>query len=310
MFYNTENFFDTIDDPHKTDNEFLPGSKLKWNTKKYFNKIKRISSVIDSVGGPDFPTLVGMCEVENETCIKDLIAFSVLKKCNYGYLVTNSPDVRSIDVALLFDKDQFTLKSHKEISATNPDLPENKTRNILHAVLQSKTKELIHVFVNHWPSMIGGEAESEPRRIYAAAQLRKCIDSLLKNNVDTKILVMGDFNETPDKKAVREILGAQEINVQQAHMFNPFASLAVAGQGTHYYKNEWSVLDQIIISPAFYKNSKLHYKHNSAAIFKHDMVLYTAPKKLVKYPNRTFKGTKYFNGYSDHLPVYLILTQQ
>jgi endonuclease/exonuclease/phosphatase family metal-dependent hydrolase len=307
MFYNTENFFDTIDDPHKSDNEFLPGSKLTWNSKKYFNKIRNLSLVIDSVGGPEFPALVGLCEVENETCIKDLVNSEKLANVNYGFYVTNSPDVRSIDVALLYDKDIFQLMKTREISATNPALPENKTRNILYAVLKYK-KEQLHVFVNHWPSMRDGEEQSEPRRDYAAKQLRHVIDSVLKNQPDAKIIVMGDFNETPVKNAIAKTLSAGSTATgKDVILENPFLDLAVRGEGTHYYNKEWNVLDQVMISRGLLNEKGIHYKKASATIFKNDLVLYTAPKLKVKLPNRTFKGTKYFNGFSDHLPVYIKL---
>ena len=42
MFYNVENLFDTINDPMKSDNEFLPGSAKKWNSEKYNQKIDSV----------------------------------------------------------------------------------------------------------------------------------------------------------------------------------------------------------------------------------------------------------------------------
>jgi predicted extracellular nuclease len=306
MFYNSENFFDTIDDPHKSDNEFLPGAKLKWNSEKYFNKIKNLSAVIDSVvPGKALPGLVGMCEVENETVIADLISHSRLKDGGYKFKVTNSPDVRSIDVALLYDTKIFKLISFREISATNPDLPENKTRNILFATLLFNQKETLHVFVNHWPSMRDGEAESEPRRVYAAKQLRKVVDSLFKKDAAVKIIIMGDLNETPDKEAVSTVL-----NEGEKLFFNPFKKISDEKTGgTHYYNKEWNVLDQILLSKAAFTDNKKACRicYQSAGIFKKDLVLYTVQKTGEKLPNRTFKGTKYYNGFSDHLPVYVKL---
>jgi len=38
VFYNLENFFDTINDPEVKDDEFTPEGPKKWNTAKY-NKI-------------------------------------------------------------------------------------------------------------------------------------------------------------------------------------------------------------------------------------------------------------------------------
>lgn len=308
MFYNTENFFDTINDPNKLDEEFLPEAKANWNSKKYFSKINHLATVIDSVGGANFPALVGLCEVENETVIKDLIKYSQLKNANYQFKVTNSPDVRSIDVALLFNAKLFKLLSYKEISATNPDLPEKKTRNILFVTLLFNKKEKIYVFVNHWPSMIGGEENSEPRRVYAAQQLKKEIDALKKNDPVAKIFVMGDFNETPGKDAITKTLSADSLsfNNDKSHLVNPFYNLSTTGKGTHYYGKEWSVLDQIMFSPAVTKTNGLRYQQNSCNRFFNDLVLYTN-KAGEKMPNRTYSGEKYFGGYSDHLAVFIKL---
>jgi predicted extracellular nuclease len=305
MFYNTENFFDTIDDPHKSDNEFLPSSEKQWNTERYFNKIKNLSAVIDSVvPGKDVPALVGLCEVENETCLKDLTQNSSIKKNNYKFLITNSPDVRSIDVALLYDSKLFSLVSFKEISATNPMLPENKTRNILYAKLLFKGKETVHVFVNHWPSMRDGVENSEPRRIYAAQQLRKQIDSLGAGN---KIIVMGDFNEAPASPALEAAFSNSKCGIK-----NMLVDLSEKGFGTHYFNKEWKVLDQIFVSGELLNQKssggKLKTRQSEpAGIFFNDLVLYEAPRLKIKLPNRTFTGKKYHNGYSDHLAVFLKL---
>ncbi|MBC7862886.1 MAG: endonuclease [Bacteroidia bacterium] len=313
MFYNTENFFDTIDDPNKNDNEFLPSDKHNWNSEKYFSKINHLAAVIDSVGGKGFPALIGMCEVENETAVGDLIKYSVLKKVGYDFKVTNSPDIRSIDVALLYDKKLFKLLSFKEVSATNPELPENKTRNILFATLLFNKKERVHVFVNHWPSMRDGEENSEPRRVYAATQLRKQIDSIKKAEPLAKIFVMGDFNETPDKEGIYKTLEAKGQdsvlkNNSASVLINPFYNLSKTGKGTHYYQKEWAVLDQLMFSfPVLNSEKGLRYTSGSADRFYNPMVLFTAQKSGETFPNRTYSGTKYHNGYSDHLAVFIKL---
>ncbi|MBP5583449.1 MAG: endonuclease/exonuclease/phosphatase, partial [Bacteroidales bacterium] len=46
MSYNVENLFDTIDNPLKNDNEFLPSAKREWNSYRYQKKLTNISKVI------------------------------------------------------------------------------------------------------------------------------------------------------------------------------------------------------------------------------------------------------------------------
>lgn len=307
--YNCENFFDTKDDPNKNDDEFLPTSKLKWDDERYMNKLNKVAQVLDStVSGEALPTIIGLVEIENLDVLKDLIAKSQFANKNYDAVCTDSPDERSIDVGLLFDKNAFQLVEFKELNATNPDLGDYKTRNVLHATLKSKKGELVHVFVNHWPSRREGVEASEPRRVFAAQQVRNKINEIQAKDINAKIIVMGDFNDHPDNKSVQETLMAKDKPTDKKELFNPYASLDANKQGTHYFDKEWRVLDQIIISQGLTTAKKgFKYKANSANILKKDFVLYKNPKTGEERPNRTYSGEKYFNGYSDHLAVYLEL---
>ena len=48
-FYNVENLFDTIDDPLKNDEQFLPGGDYRWNTERYNAKLEAVSSITKSL---------------------------------------------------------------------------------------------------------------------------------------------------------------------------------------------------------------------------------------------------------------------
>ena len=115
-FYNCENFFDTKDDPNKKDDEFLPESPLKWDETRFMNKLTKVAQVLDStVAGDGLPALVGLVEIENKEVLEELVSKSQFKTKSYGVLSTDSPDERSIDVGLLYDKSVFTLVDFKEI---------------------------------------------------------------------------------------------------------------------------------------------------------------------------------------------------
>jgi len=49
-FYNLENLYDTINDPHKNDEEFLPQGKNAWNTEKYLTKLHNMAYAISTIG--------------------------------------------------------------------------------------------------------------------------------------------------------------------------------------------------------------------------------------------------------------------
>jgi endonuclease/exonuclease/phosphatase family metal-dependent hydrolase len=308
-FYNCENFFDTKDDPAKKDEEFLPQSPLKWDSTRFMNKLFKIAEVLDStVSGPGLPALVGLVEIENKEVLDELVSKSQLKKTSYGVLATDSPDERSIDCGLLYDKSVFTLIDFQEINATNPSLGDYKTRNILFATVKATNGDIFYVFVNHWPSRREGQKESEPRRVFAAEQVRNKINELQKKDQKAKVIVMGDFNDHPDDVSVLKTLKASDKPKDKSELYNPYQTLDAMKQGTHYYDKEWRVLDQIIVSQGFI-NARKGYKFDpkNAHILRKDFVLFKNQKTGEEKPNRTFSGEKYHNGYSDHLSVYITL---
>jgi hypothetical protein len=50
MFYNTENFFDIVNDTLYNDEEYLPTAVKKWNYAKYLEKTRNIFQVIAATG--------------------------------------------------------------------------------------------------------------------------------------------------------------------------------------------------------------------------------------------------------------------
>jgi len=308
-FYNCENFFDTKDDPNKKDDEFLPESTLKWDETRFMNKLTKVAQVLDStVAGDGLPTLVGLVEIENKEVLEELVSKSQFKTKSYGVLSTDSPDERSIDVGLLYDKSVFTLVEFKELNATNPALGDYKTRNVLFATLKATNSDVIYVFVNHWPSRREGEKESEPRRVFAAEQVRNKINELQKKDPKAKVIVMGDFNDHPDNNSILNTLKASDKPKEKGDLYNAYQTLDAAKQGTHYYDKEWRVLDQIIVSQAFI-GAKKGYKFDpkNAHILRKDFVMFKNAKTGEEKPSRTYSGEKYYNGYSDHLSIYITL---
>lgn len=306
-FYNQENLFDTIDDPNKNDNEFLPTAKKGWNTEKYTSKINNMAKVISGINNEQAPDIIGMCEVENGTVLNDIAQNKQLKKANYQYVHIDGPDERSIDNALLFKKGSFKLISSKSV---NVPLENTKTRDVLLVHLQAKNKAQIVVLVNHFPSRIGGEEKSEPRRLAAAQVVRNICDSLYQLNPQENIVIMGDFNDEPNNKSMDSVLRAKanEYDLNNGNLYNAMYELKQNNEGSHYYKGHFSMLDQIIISSSITNcTGTICYQKSSATIYKQPWMV-EAEGKYKGAPFRTFIGDKFVGGYSDHLPVYIMLT--
>jgi predicted extracellular nuclease len=306
-FYNQENLFDTLDDPHKNDNVFLPQGKNSWNTQKYRQKIDHMARVIASMNNGKGADLLGMCEVENDLVLNDLTRDPQLLPMRYKFVHIEGPDERSIDNALIYQSNKLSLVSAIAYPVVFPQNPLSKTRDILLVKLKDKeTKAEIVILVNHFPSKLGGEQKSEPKRIYAAKTVRHIYDSISSANPSLPVIIMGDFNDTPSDSSIAGTLNAKRKTeeLSRQDLFNPMFALQQQQVGSHYYRNKWFMLDQIILSNNMIScTGKVCYQPLSAAVYKQNWML-----DLQKgIPLRTFQGPKYMNGFSDHLPVYIIL---
>tara|TARA_Y100001954_G_C15811027_1_gene605218 strand:- start:492 stop:1472 length:981 start_codon:yes stop_codon:yes gene_type:complete len=292
MFYNVENLFDTIDDPKTNDNEFLPGSKKDWDTEKYNHKISQLTKVFSSINNSKYPNIIGLCEIENKTVINDLLSNPFFENHNYSVVHKNSPDGRGIDCALIYDNN-FELLDKEFIKIKIPDA-KRPTRDIVYAKLRFE-KEIIHVFVNHWPSRWGGEKETQYKRDFTASILRKHIEKKVKQ--DDFLIVMGDLNDYPSNNSVQNILVQESLT-------NLCTLKDWEDRGSYSWDNQWGFLDQIIVSNNFLnKDSKL--KVIDFDVLDEEWMLHTK-QNGIRVPNRTFGRDSWYKGFSDHLPVYFI----
>lgn len=285
-FYNVENLFDTIDGPND-DAEFLPNSKSNWNTQKYFEKLDHINKVIDQFHSP---LIIGFCEIENATVLRDLNQHSGNRK-NFGLVHYESPDARGIDVAMTYDSTVLKLTQSGYIRYTLPGQTTPSTRDMVWGKFVNG-KDTIMGIVCHWPSRRGGQEESEPNRLEAATQASKFIDSLLSIRTNYKIFLMGDLNDHPSDKAPQLI--AQKLKPMIVPQSGEYG-------GTYNYNNEWDVLDHIFISNGLAKKRNIKAIKYSGKIYSKAFMLTEYKGNMV--PFRSYGGGKYLGGYSDHLPV-------
>lgn len=300
MSYNVENLFDTVDDPKIPDEEFLPGSEKKWDSEKYQKKLTDISKVISEINPLELPEIVGLVEIENQQVLLDLINTGSLKG-KYGIIHEESPDYRGIDVAMIYRKDAFQEIKHEVLPVTFADDPEFKTRDILH-VTGKMRHEVVHVFVNHWPSRIGGDDKTEPKRVLAASVLKKRVDEILSSDPKARIIMMGDMNDEPANKSLTEILGAKEPG-SGAPLVNLMYPDDNAGKGTYFFSGNWNMLDNLVVSEAVLKGKGVRVEGGKGNIYNSDWMIFKN-KNGDKTPNRSYVGNKYVGGVSDHFPVY------
>jgi len=291
LFYNVENLFDTKDDPATNDQDFLPTSEMAWTEDRYWTKLEHLAEAIAMTDG-ELPEFLGLAEVENGTVVKDLAEEQALAKAKYAVVHYDSPDERGIDVALLYKRDHFTLEQSEPLHV---DLGDDRTRDILHVEL-SRAGHNYHVFVNHWPSRREGAEKSQPKRMAAAKVLRTAVDRV-KSGPTTHVIIMGDFNDTPQNNSIQKGLGAT-CGIRSAKLVDLMCVDQPEGSGSYMYHGEWSYLDQFIVDPLTAKEVE------SARAFSDERIMFNHPKNGPS-PDKTYSGGHYKGGYSDHLPVVM-----
>lgn len=310
MFYNVENLFDTFNDSLTNDDEFLPNGERFWTSSKYYTKINQIYKVITAVGRWNPPAIIGLCEIENRKVIYDIVNNTPLVKYEYQIIHNDSPDRRGIDVGLIYREDLFKPINKEFIPINFTDQPKLKTRDILYVKGIANNIDTIHVFVNHWPSRWGGQLESEDKRLYVASVLRSKVDSIFNNNPNSNIIITGDFNDYPENKSIKDILLAKtNLDSNPASLYNLSYNLSLKTNiGSHKYQGDWGVLDQFIVSKNLLNNqNRIFTKTDDIYIFNADFLLEPDENYFGYKPKRTYIGYRYNGGFSDHLPIYLIL---
>ena len=323
-FYNLENLFDTIRDERIYDEEWTPKGQRSWDGKKYQQKLENLSRAISEIGtdeNPNMPTILGVSEIENRGVLEDLVNMPKLQSAGYGIVHFDSPDRRGIDVGLLYQTKHFKPTSSKNIPLYIYDKSDAKykdsnngrgkriyTRDQL-LVSGLLDGEEMHFIVSHWPSRSGGEKRSSPNREAAAALNKRIIDSLYRINPEAKVFTMGDFNDGPYNKSVKDVLEAKEKrnDVKTGGLFNPFYQLYKEGHGTIAYRDAWDIFDQIIISEPLLNKDFSTYRYWKVGIFN---------KPFLVQKSGQYKGYPLRNqlsgepGFSDHFPVYVYLIKE
>ena len=290
----------------KDDYEWTPEGERRWSYTRYYRKEENIARVLTSMGEWSGVDIVGLQEIENAAVVKRLCY--TMRRNEYDFVHYESPDPRGIDVAFIYKKSRVdTIRTRKinpsprefydrpqdarSSGALHPSREgELKTRDILYVKAQIDKRDTLHFFVCHMPSQRGGKAESEWKRKAAKEVLQTAIDSVYALHSDAKIIVMGDMNSEPKN----DLKGLVNRMIEESQKSK------VESYGTHKYQGRWTCLDQ------FYTSTNLQ-KISAVTIYNAEWIQEPDEKYLGLKPKRTYNGFHYQNGYSDHLPIQLIL---
>ena len=314
-FYNLENLFDTLDTPGVLDEEFTPEGPNKWTGTRYMEKLDNMAMAISRIGEDDGwsggPAVLGVSEIENRSVLEDLAAHPLLRESNYQIVHYDSPDRRGVDVALMYRPRFFsvTASASPSLPLINDEGEPVYTRDQL-VVSGIFDGEPMHFIVGHWPSRSGGELTTRPRRNAAAALSRRLVDSLLTIDSNAKVFVMGDLNDDPVDESLRKYLRASgnPERLKEGEMFNTMFPLFKRGIGSLNYRDGMNLFDQIVVTSSLLGSDYSTYRFRHARVFNPPFLI-QKDGQYKGYPLRSFVGTVWQGGFSDHFPVYVVIVR-
>ena len=293
-FWNVENLFDMENDLEKNDDEFARGGRKNVTQEIYDLKLKNCATVLTDLNAD----ILGICEVENKFMMTELNR--VYTDRDYAIVHFDSPDSRGIDCALFYDPTVFTVLESRAIKNVLPgNLP---TRDIVH-VQGTYQDQVLHIFVNHWPSNYGGKEKAIPKRAATANLVENVMLDILADDPDADILLIGDFNEGPVDSNIlefKDMKNGQRFAKPFTNLMDPL--VGKSGVGTYVYRGQDNLLDQIMVSSGLMNSGPLKILPGSLEIL--DQPKYRQQEgKFAHYPFRFWAGNRLLGGYSDHLTV-------
>ena len=307
-FYNFENLFDTIpNNPLGRDEEFTPGGSRQWDGRKYWLKVHNLAYAISQFKTkttPYGPAIIGVSEIENASVMADVARQPELRDWNLQIVHHDSPDLRGGEVGLMYKPRYFKVENVTNHTLTALSFATRDQMCVVGQLLGQR----IGVIVNHWPSRLGGQEQSEPNRIAAAELSKQIADSLWRVDPDMGVIVMGDLNDDPMNKSCAVILGGKrEAKDAKPHgFFNPWWNILNRGIGTLAYASSWNLFDQIIISGNLVNTPEDRWHFYEAKVLNFDFLKDTEGNR-VGYPKRTYAAGSFLGGYSDHFPTEIFL---
>ena len=314
-WWNLENLFDHETAPRDPELKSKLKSELKgWTANIRDTKISQLASIVTLMFGGAGPSLLGVCEVENETVVQRLANAINIPGRNYAVVAHASPDARGIDTSFIIDTNELTVISadHQVV------IKRSATRDLFWVRLRINATNAEFVAVaNHWPSRSAGQYASEPFRILVGETHAYIISRMLDENQggekNLPIISMGDFNDEPFNRSLQEYtLGTRDPGrvrySRSGHMLNLMWPLMKGEDpGSYLFGSDWNMLDQFIVSYGMLRTaSKVRVNRDSVEIFKPNTMKASGGKPR-KFSRPSVKNGPDLNGYSDHFPITLEL---
>jgi len=232
MTWNTENLFDLFD-PH-------PADPPKPSIQGYKTAIAKVANTILAAGAP---TIVALQEVENIGILEDIAGHEALQAFQYQAILVEGSDSRYIDNGYLVRGDVARVVDVQQHVA--PEGLTSRPPLQIKVELQGESGPLrVFVINNHFTSMSGGEAATEPRRAAQAAWNVTVLETILAGNSEARVAILGDLNSYTQSTPVDTLRAAGLVHI--------FDWDPQAGWYSYIYQGVSQTLDHILVTPTLF----------------------------------------------------------
>lgn len=314
-WWNVENLFDIENSPRRPDwlQKSLRSELKGWTQAVFETKLYNLVSIIQQFNSNNGPDILGVCEIENEYVLQELIKkLTQAVNRQYSILHHDTKDKRGIDIAFIYAADKY--ESDGKIFSLEI-MKRNATRDVIQATLKTQLGNEITLLGNHWPSRLGGKYESEPYRIIVGETVSYWIDRIhdIKGK-DHSIILMGDFNDQPNDRSLTDYLLSTNnkqkvLGARNHYLYNLMYGLMGEEKGSHVYGSEKSIIDQFLVSKSIASSSyKYPFKIDYTDIIEFPELVKGKYNTPIRF-SRPSKSDYNPNGFSDHLPIKLVLKE-
>ncbi len=320
--YNVENLFDLRTSGLEY-TQYTP-SIDGWNLKAYRSKLANCASVITELN----PDIIALQEIENPEVLDALSHECEESGSIFPYSFFGEDTLRRSTGVAILSKYPLSMRSVHPVVISE----ESRSRNFLECIAETNIGDL-RLIIMHWPS----KRNAESHRIAAALRVKEIIDTL---PLGCEYLVLGDFNSCDDEAdrlltedfddrngvtGINHILQTSNssvgepltlnlqidvINSDKNLLYNPWSEQSGTDRYSYRYQGELLAIDHILLPKSLLDSSGLSYVQKS---FSHFTMYGALTRNLTPYRWQKSFGEHHSysgEGYSDHLPISLKLTNE
>jgi endonuclease/exonuclease/phosphatase family metal-dependent hydrolase len=212
--------------------------------------------------------ILAVVEAENRVALKQFSEFvfdrvkgevaHVIRPYTQIMLIDGNDD-RGIDVGLMTKEgfDIGLMQSH--IHDLKPDGYPIFSRDCPEYAVTTPSGELIWVLPNHFKSKFGGNDAASIAKREAQARRVAEIYQRLRDDDHDNIVILGDFNDTPDSEPLQPLLAQTDLRDVSEHdrfdtgEFKGREGTEERGIGTFGLGNDADKIDYLLLSPALFE---------------------------------------------------------